>query len=122
VGSLAPHLLGGSGADESGGFHVLAMDPAQLGFEWRITTGSVDLLFFLASRHEGPTRVTPCSTQLMAQRVMAQSAPPSRGAGARVRDIGALVRGAAAYEIALGDLDSAVSSMRECISNACAST
>jgi hypothetical protein len=73
------------------------------------------VLFFLASRHAGPTHVVPCSPQSMAQHMMGQSAPPDSGSGAWIRDIGDLARHAAAYEVVVGDLDSAVSSVRECI-------
>jgi hypothetical protein len=115
VGKLVPRLLNGPGVDQPGGFHVTAFDPSQLGHEWRIAAGPVAVLFFLSARSDGPTRIAPCSAQLMAQRVMAQSAPPDRGSSAWIRDVGALVRNAAAYDVSIGDLDSAVSAVRQCL-------
>jgi hypothetical protein len=42
IGRLAPHLLEGPEADQPGGFHVLALDPAQVGVPWRITAGPAE--------------------------------------------------------------------------------
>jgi hypothetical protein len=117
VGALAPHLLEGPEADRPGGFHVIAFDPAQLDLEWRITRGPVEVILCLTPRHGGRTRVQSCPTELALQRVLAQSAPPSTGSGAWVRDVGSLVGHAAAYEITIGDLDSAVASVRECVTD-----
>jgi hypothetical protein len=117
VGTLVPDLLEHPDVDVIGGYHRLAFDPAQLGIAWRIAEGPVDAIFFLSPRHGGRSRLVPCSPQLMAQHVMTQSAPPHQGSGAWVRDVGALVRHAAVYEIAVGDLDSAVTVVRQCLSN-----
>jgi hypothetical protein len=113
--SLPINTLSDPGPDELGGFHVLALDPAQLGCAWHIRQGPAHFVFFMAARHMAPTRLTPCAPQMMAQRLLAQSAPPSGGSSQWIRDIGALVRNAATYELTIGDLDSAVACMRECI-------
>ena len=115
VGALAPELATVPPPDEPDGYHVLALDPSQLGLRWRIRTGPVDILLLLEGRHAGPTQARSCPDQLMVQSVMAQSDPPSSGPAAWVRDVCALVRGAAKYLVILGDLDSAVAVVRQCV-------
>jgi hypothetical protein len=115
VGALVPHPPQAPAADEPDGYHILALDPSQLGLQWRIGSGPVDALFLLDRRHEGPTRVSTCPPHLMIQGVMAQSTPPRGGRGAWVRDVCAAVRRAAGYLLTLGDLDSAVSTVRQCL-------
>ena len=120
VGALAPDLTRAGEPDPSGGYQVLAFDPSQLGLPWRIASGSVDVLFLLDGRHAGPTRARPCPQQVMVQRVMTQSNPPDAGRAAWVRDVCTLVSGAAGYLLTLGDLDSAVTTVRECLDTATA--
>ena len=117
VAPLAAHLVDEPGVEESGGVHVLAFDPIQVGLTWRITAGPVAVLFFLSPPDHGPTRIVPCSRQRMAQRLMTQSAPPRAGSAALIHEIGTLVRDAASYEIVMGDLDSAVVAVREYVAN-----
>src|SRR5262249_21377353 len=112
VGALAPDLVGAGEPDTSGGYQVLAFDPSQLGLPWRIASRSVDVLFLLDGRHAGPTRALPCPQQVMVQRVMTQSNPPAVGRAAWVRDVCTLVSGAACYLLTLGDLHSAVATVR----------
>jgi hypothetical protein len=115
LGALVPHLLDRSDANDPGGFHVLAFDPSQLGFEWRITSGPVDVLFWLEPRRDGPSALAASPGHVMAQRVMLQSAPPERGSSDWVREIAELVKGAATFDLTVGDLDSAVVVVRQCL-------
>jgi hypothetical protein len=114
LGALAPHLSDPPDCDEPDGYQILALDPAQLGRPWRIGSGHVDVLLLLDGRHAGPTEARACPDHIMVQGVMAQSNPPSTGRAAWVRDVCALVRGAACYLLTLGDLDSAVAVVRQC--------
>jgi hypothetical protein len=113
--ALAPGLAGTPDPLGPNGFHVLALDPAQLGFAWRIRPGSVDHVFLLDGRHDGPSRAAPCPTQVALRRVMAQSAPPRGGRAAWVRDVCATLARARCHTLALGDLDSAVVALRQCV-------
>jgi hypothetical protein len=113
VGALVPHARGVSDADEPDGYQILALDPSQFGLQWRIGSGPVDALFLLDGRHDARTRLSACPSHTMVQRMMAQSTPPSRGRGAWVRDICSVVRGAACHLVTVGDLDSAVSTLRQ---------
>ena len=115
VGALVPHLSGPPDSDEPDGYQVLALDPSQLGLPWHIGSGPVDVLFLLDRRHPGPTRATACPDHVMVQGIMAQSNPPSTGRAAWVRDVCAVVRGASGYLLTLGDLDTAVSAVRQCL-------
>jgi hypothetical protein len=120
VGALAPDLARAGEPDTSGGYQVLSFDPSQLGLPWRIASGSVDVLLLLDGRHPGPTRALSCPQQVMAQRVMIQSNPPAVGRAAWVRDVCTLVSGAACYLLTLGDLDSAVTTVRACLHSSAA--
>jgi hypothetical protein len=111
VATLVPHVRPAR-VDERDGYHILALDPAELGVPWRIGSGPVDAVFVLDGRHDAGTRVSVCPDHVMIQRMMAQSTPPGGGRGTWVRDICAVVRGAACYILVVGDLDSAVSTLR----------
>ena len=115
LGALAPALAGTPEPLGASGFHVLALDPAQLGFAWHICPGPVDHVFLLDGLHEGPTRAADCATHVAMRRVMAQSTPPRRGPAAWVRDVSAAVARARCHTLALGDLDSAVAVLRQCL-------
>ena len=114
VGVLAPHLSGALAANEPDGYQILALDPSQLGLPWRIGSGPAEVLLLLDGRHAGPTEARACPDHLMVRGVIAQSSPPSTGRAAWVRDVCTVVRGAASYWLTLGDLDSAVSVVRQC--------
>jgi hypothetical protein len=97
------------------GYHVLALDPAALGLPWRIGWGPVDAVFFLERDPGQPSRVVPCPRYVMAQRLMAHSAPPSGGRAAWIRDVCATLERATCYTLQLGDLDSAVAAVQRCL-------
>ena len=120
VAALVPHLSPPTDADEPDGHQILALDPSQLGLPWRIESGPVDVVFLLHGRHAGPTSAQPCAGDVVVQTVMAQSNPGSLGRAAWVRDICAIVRRARGYLITIGDLDSAVSTVRQCIESGAA--
>jgi len=110
--SLAPERAATPEPPGSPGFQILALDPVQAGFAWRIRPGVVDDLFFLDGRHRGPTVASPCPTPGAVRRIMAQSSPPRGGKAAWVRDVSATVAGARCHALTVGDLDSAVEALR----------
>jgi GTPase SAR1 family protein len=113
--ALTPGLAGTPEPHGENGFPVLALDPAQLGFEWRIGSGPVHHLFLLDGHHAGPTRVAPCPSHMAVRQVMTHSSPPSGGRAAWVRDVCATVAGARCHSLVLGDLDSASDVLRQCL-------
>ncbi|MGE0448803.1 MAG: hypothetical protein AB7Q29_04395 [Vicinamibacterales bacterium] len=115
VGALAPHLLIGPEASRPGGYHVLALDPAQLNVPWRIGCGPVDAVFFLGPRSDGASTVEAVDTASALQLLTEQSAAPVSGSGAWIRDLSALMRSAQLFSLRVGDLDSGVICMRKCV-------
>jgi hypothetical protein len=100
------------------GYHVLVVDPAELGFAWRIAPIPVDAVFLLEPAHGRPSRVVPCPRYQMARHLMSQSIAPAGGARPWIGEIAALVGKASCYVLELGDLDSAVRAVNEALANA----
>jgi hypothetical protein len=115
VGAVAPELVDPPGMATPGGFHVLALDPAQLDVGWTIGVGPVSMIFVLAERRTGDTRLEACSTSDALPCLFQQSAPPATGHAAWVRDVSATVANSAVFRMSVGELDSAVRAMRECV-------
>lgn len=91
----------------------VALDPSQLGFDWRITPGPVDAVFFLEPNHRGRSELHLCPQHLMAQRVMSQSTPPNTGRRGWLSDVCAILTQAGCYILRLGDLDTAVAVVKD---------
>jgi hypothetical protein len=100
------------------GYHVLVVDPVELGFAWQIAPVPVDAVFFLVPVHGSPSRVLPCPRYQMAARLMSQSIRPATGARAWIREIAALVERATCYVLEIGELDSAVRAVRDALAEA----
>ena len=94
------------------GYHIVVLDPAELGFPWRIAPVPVDAVFFLSPVHGSPSCAVPCPRYQMARRLMSQSIAPTTGTRAWIREIATLVGRAECYVLELGELDSAVSAVR----------
>jgi hypothetical protein len=110
--ALIPQLAGFA-RPTPGGPGPIVTDPLQLGFEWSIGPGPVDVVFFLEPNHGGLTQLRPCPKYLMAQRVMSQSTPPRTGGRNWIRDICDMLDAAGSYLLNLGDLDTAVVVVKE---------
>jgi hypothetical protein len=108
VPQLRPRMPAWAADGPPDGYQVLAVDPAELGFTWRIAPVRVDAVFFLEPAHGSPSRAVPCPRYRMAQRLMSQSLPPAGGARAWIREIATLVERAACHVLEIGELDSAV--------------
>jgi hypothetical protein len=100
------------------GYHVVVVDPVDLGFGWRITPVPVDVVFFLVPNHGSPSRAIPCPRYRMASMLMTESVPPAAGARALIREIAALVGRADCYVLELGELDSAVTAVNAAVAGA----
>ena len=97
------------------GYHVLALDPQELGFPWRIAPVPVDAVFFLKPAHGEPSRAVLCPRYRMANYLMSQSTPPAGGARAWIREISTLVARAECFVLEIGELDSAVRAMTDAL-------
>lgn len=93
------------------GYHVVVVDPVELGFAWRIAPVPVDVVFFLVPGHGSPSRVIPYARYRMAHLLMSESVPPAEGARGLIREIATLVGRADCYVLELGELDSAVTAV-----------
>ena len=93
----------------------LALDPTELGFEWRIDAAPADAVLFLEPNHGSATQLAACPKHSMAQLIMSQSNLPAGGAHDWVRDVCAMLDNAATYVLRCGSLDSAVEAMKEAL-------
>jgi hypothetical protein len=98
----------------------LALDPTELGFEWRIDAAPADVVLFLEPNHGSPSRLVACPKYSMANLIMSQSNLPAGGAHEWVRDVCAMVDKAATYVLRCGTLDSAVEAVKEALDPATA--
>lgn len=112
--ALIPQLAD-MGRPGSGGSAPIVIDPAQLGFDWRIEAAPVDAVLYLEPNHGGPTRLEPCPKYLMAQRIMSQSSGPEAGKRQWIRDVCAMLARASSHVLRLGDLDTAVVAVKEAL-------
>jgi hypothetical protein len=90
----------------------LALDPSELGFEWRIDPAPADAVLFLEPNHGGATELEVCSKVAMAERIMSQSTPPAGGGRDWVRDICKMLEDAACYVLRCGDLSTGAAAVR----------
>jgi hypothetical protein len=108
VPQLSPRMPSWAVDGPANGYHIVVLDPVELGFAWRIAPVPVDAVFFLAPVHGSPSRSLPCARYQMARQLMAQSSPPAAGTRALIREIATLVERADCHVLELGELDSAV--------------
>lgn len=94
--------------DGGDGDGELALDPSELGFEWRIEPGPVDAVFFLRPDPDRPSRVEPCPKYEMAALVMAHTNLPRGGRGPWVRDICAMLNRARCYTLRWQELEASL--------------
>jgi hypothetical protein len=95
---LIPQLAAvASRRPEAEGDDELALDPSELGFEWRVEPGPVDAVLFLEPGREGETRLERSPKYEMASRVMAHSSLPAAGARQWISDIVSMLDRADCY-------------------------
>jgi hypothetical protein len=90
----------------------LALDPAELGFEWRIERAPIDAVIFLERDQDGRTQLERCPKYAMAERLMAQSNRPAGGARDWIRDICGVVDRTDCFVLRSGDLETSVSAVK----------
>jgi hypothetical protein len=113
---LIPQLAALTPEEENhGSMRELALDPSALGFAWDIEAAPVDVVFFLEPNRGGATWLEVCQKFVMAERVMSLSSPPAGGARDWIRDICAMLARADCYVLRFGDLEAAVSIVREAL-------
>jgi hypothetical protein len=98
--------------DAHGGKRI-AIDPAELGRPWRIARAPVKAVFYLDPDFSRKTRLYPCSKVDMVRLVMEQCAPPLSQRMGWIADLCAMVNGASARMIAVGDFASIVFDIRD---------
>jgi hypothetical protein len=97
----------------------LAVDPLTFNSPWHIASHPVGEIFYLDPNFGTRTRVSACSKIDMVRLVMEQCVPPASGRSGWVGDLCAMVNGANAHMLALGELNSAVTVVRDCLDRAC---
>jgi hypothetical protein len=99
---------------------VVAFEPRDAGFEWRLAAAPVDAIFALVPSHGEPTRLESCPKYRMVAHVIKESNPPPERSCNWIGDICAMVDSAQAYELHIGDLDQAVDILMAALtSNVC---
>ena len=81
----------------------LAVDPAAFGRPWRIARAPVKAVFYLDPDFSRKTRLYPCTKVEMVRLVMEQCTPPLSRRKGWIADLCAMINGAAARMIAIGD-------------------
>jgi hypothetical protein len=91
----------------------LALNPRQAGFRWEIGFARAAAIVLLERGDSGrAAELEICPKHVTARRIMAQSNPPSRGPGAWVADVCALVESAPCYVLYSGSLSSSAEALR----------
>jgi hypothetical protein len=93
----------------------MAVDPLTFNSPWHIARQPITAIFYLDPNFGSRTRASPCPKIDMTRLVMEQCAPPGSGRRDWIGDLCAMVNGASAHMLALGDLDSAVTVVRACL-------
>jgi len=83
-------------------------DPTDAGFEWQITNGKVDTLFYLEPAHGEQSEIERCPYWLMVQKLLLQSSDFANNPEAQIGELCHLVDRSDNFIIHLGELDSAV--------------
>lgn len=99
----------------------LALDPSELGFDWRIEPAPVDAVFFLEPNHGGATRLDACPKYVMAERVMSQSSLPAGGARSWIGDVCTMLERADCHVLRFGELGAAVAVIKDALRGPAAS-
>jgi hypothetical protein len=93
----------------------MAVDPFTFNSPWHIARHPIGAIFYLDPNFGSRTKASPCSKIDMTRLVMEQCAPPGSGRRDWIGDLCATVNNASAHLLALGDLDSAVTVVHDCL-------
>jgi hypothetical protein len=83
-------------------------DPTDAGFDWQITKGKVQALFYLEPRHEKETEIERCPDWLMMQKLMLQSSDFAGNPEFQIGELCHMVDISDNFVIHLGELERAV--------------
>jgi energy-coupling factor transporter ATP-binding protein EcfA2 len=92
--------------DNGNGSFIFAVSPSDLGFAWDIRCGPIDAVFYLESNHGGRPRIEAMPHYRMVERVMSETRLTDRRDRSWLGPLCAMLNGAAAYKLVVGDLDS----------------
>ena len=88
-------------------------DPSDAGFEWQITWGKVDFIFYLEPNHGGETKINICPKWLMAQNLMLRSSDFDTNPERQIGILCDLIDKSESFTIRNSDLNGAVRSIKE---------
>lgn len=90
------------------GWKLFNVAPATIGGSWRIEKGGVDRLIVLHPNHGGYSSIRVLSPTMAAQMLISELRTQAGDRGSAVAAVAALVSRAKAFDLSLGDYDSAV--------------
>jgi len=98
------------------GSKIYSFAPSDAGFSWKIETRRADFFFYLESNHGGETRVEKCPKYLMVQKVMPRTFLSNSHDHLKIGQLCRMIDHSDCYILHLGNLDGAISSVREKVS------
>jgi hypothetical protein len=98
------------------GTPLYAVDPSIAGRPWRIAAGEVENVVFLEPNHGGLSRITPIDALEGLRRLLGECTLPRTAVGQTVVRLRALLAKARLCALLLGDLDRALSLIRNAVS------
>ena len=88
-------------------------DPTDAGFDWQITEGKVDAIFYLETRHKERTEIKECPKWLMVQKLMLQASDFAPDPETQIGQLCHIVEMSNNFIIHVGDLDRAVMLLKD---------
>lgn len=98
------------------GSKIYSFAPSDAGFSWKIETGRPNIFFYLESNHGGETRVEKCPKYLMVQKVMPRTFLSNSHDHLKIGQLCRMIDHSDCYILHVGNLNSAISSVREKVS------
>ena len=95
------------------GQKMYSFTPQDAGYRWKIDEGEVRAIFYLVPNHGGESRVEACPKVMMVQRVMPMSFLSESSDHLKINQLCGMVERADCYLLHVGDLEGAVSALRE---------
>jgi hypothetical protein len=92
-------------------YPIFGFSPKDAGFEWVIDNRPIRAIFYLKPNHGGESYLEPCTDLDIIQKIMPMSyaATPRK----QIKDVCRLVQQAESYQLRIGDLDKALTCMRD---------
>jgi hypothetical protein len=95
------------------GSKIYSFSPSDAGFSWEIETRKADFFFYLEPNHGGETRVEKCPKYMMVQKVMPRTVLSNSHDHLKIGQLCRMIDNSDCYILHLGNLDGAVSAIRE---------